>query len=222
MTARRVRRIEAANVKERSSCTRKMSSRAAWLVLLFVFSAGAQDQPVVRGVLVRRDPGVKTGELTLRDAHNTVLRYRFDPHTYVERDNRSIDTSDLRPGDPVEVVSEAVPGATVRAARSIHVLSPAIPGRHPAAAPAPDPPKSDLSFSGLILRVTTSRLVLHQHDGGDQEILLGPDTRFLENGDIVAPDRLRPNMRVSVRAGLNVSGKVEANQVVWGSMLAPK
>jgi hypothetical protein len=195
--------------------------RAALLVLL-VCLAGAQDLPVVRGVVLRRAPGAKSGELSLRDAQNVVLRYHFDAHTYVERDNRSIDPTDLRAGDEVEVVSEAVPGAALRAARSIHVLVPPAPLRHPPAAPAAEPAPGDLTFSGMILRVNASHLVLHQRDGTDREILLRADTRCLENGDIVALDRLQPNMRVAVRAGLNISGKVEANQVVWGSMLAPK
>ncbi|MDR3699845.1 MAG: DUF5666 domain-containing protein [Candidatus Sulfopaludibacter sp.] len=196
-------------------------------MLLFCVSAGAQDNlPVVRGIVLRRDPGVKSGELRVRDSRNAVLRYRFDPHTYIERDNRSVEAADLKPGDPVEIVSEQVPGAPVRIARSIHVLPPVLTRRPPTvsalAAAAAEIAGANLTFAGLIRQVTDSRLVLHLRDGDDQEILLRPDTVCVSNGEVVGTGRLAPNMRVSVRAARNVAGKVEAFQVVWGSILAPQ
>ncbi|SPE41553.1 conserved exported hypothetical protein [Candidatus Sulfopaludibacter sp. SbA3] len=196
----------------------------AGVFILLCLSTLAQDLPVVRGVLVRRD--IKTGELSLRAADDRVLRYRFDAQTYVERENRAIDAADLKAGEQLEVVSEAVPGAPLRAARSIHVLSLAPPRHHlptpSLRAAAVEIEKGNLTFSGLILRVTPTRLVLHQREGGDQEILLRPDTRFADNGEVVAAASLKPNMRVFVRGARNDSGNVEAFQVVWGSMLEPK
>jgi hypothetical protein len=201
--------------------------RAVFALLLFCASAGAQDDlPVVRGVVLRRDLGLNGGELRIGDAHNALLRYRFDSHTYIERDNRSVDASELRPGDPVEVVSEEVPGAPLRIARSIHVLPPVLTRRHPPVSPlaaaAAQIAKANLTFSGLILRVTPSRLVLRPRDGIEQEILLRPDTICVYNDGVVGTGRLAPNMRVSVRAATNVAGKVEAYQVVWGSILTPQ
>jgi hypothetical protein len=200
--------------------------RAVLVILLFCYPAGAQDSPVVRGVVLAREAGPKGGELKLRDARNNELRYRFDAHTYVERDNRSIDAAELQPGEPVEVVSEAVPGSLLRAARSIHVLSPVPIRRRPPAKPfdtwAADVRKADLTFSGLILRVSESRLFLHQREGGDQEILLRPDTRCANNGETVAANNLKPNMHVFVRAAKNEAGETEAYQVLWGSMLTAK
>ncbi len=191
--------------------------RAAVALLLVCLPVAAQDLPVVRGVLVRREASV----LTVRDPGNLLLRYGFDSHTYVERDNRPIEAWELRPGDRLEVVSEAVPGMPMRAARSIHVISPGPVERHRAAA-VEALPTGDRSYSGLILRVTPTSLILHLRQGGDQEILLRPDTRCLENGEIVSTAALAPHMRVFIRAGANVSGKPEAYQVLWGSMLDPK
>ena len=201
--------------------------RAVFALLLFCAPAGAQDNlPVVRGVVLRRDLGLKSGELRIRDAHNSLLRYRFDSHTYIECDNRSVDASELRPGDPVEVVSEEVPGAPLRMARSIHVLPAVLTHRPPTVSPmaaaAAKVAKANLTFSGLILHVTPSRLVLRTRDGVEQEILLRPDTVCISNDEVVGTGRLAPNMRVSVRAAANVAGKVEAYQVVWGSILAPQ
>jgi len=201
--------------------------RAVFALLLFCVPAGAQDNlPVVRGVVLRRDLGLRSGELRIRDAHNALLRYRFDSHTYIEYDNRSVDASELKPGDPVEVVSEEVPGVPLRMARSIHVLPPVLTHRPPTVSPitaaAARVAKANLTFSGLILRVTPSGLVLRTRDGVEQEILLRPDTVCISNDEVVGTGRLAPNMRVSVRAAANVAGKVEAYQVVWGSILAPQ
>ena len=199
--------------------------RVAIMVLLFTLLTLAQDSPVSRGVLVRRDSGVKSGEFSVRSSDSRVVRYHFDAQTYVERDNRAIDTGQLRPGDPVEVVSEAMPGASLRAARSIHVIPPAPPRPHlttlPVRAGAAAIAKGNLTFSGLILRLTESRLLLHQRDGSDREILLRPDTRYADNGETVAAASLKPGMRIFVRGAKTEEGEVEAYQVVWGNMLAP-
>lgn len=199
--------------------------RLAFSVLLCLLCL-AQESPVVRGVLVRRDAGVRSGELTLRAPDNRVLKFRFDPQTYVERDSRTIEIAQLKAGEQLEIVSEAIPGAAIRAARSIHVI-PDAPPQHR----LPTPPlrvapveiaKDALTFSGLVMRVSANRLVLHAREGGDQEIVLRPDTRYIDNGDAVAAAALKPNMRVWVRASRNEAGQVEALQIVWGSMLDPK
>jgi hypothetical protein len=181
---------------------------------------GDEISPVVRGAVLRRDAGVKSGEIRLLAPGDRVLRFRFDSQTYVERDNRAIDAAQLKTGEQVEVVSEAVPGAPLRAARTIHVLRPPIATPH-RVRPVLEMPKGDLTYAGLVLRLTDSRLVLHRRDEDDVEILLRPDTRFMDNGETVAAGNLKPNMRVSVRGAKNVAGKVEAYQVVWGSMLQP-
>jgi hypothetical protein len=74
----------------------------------------------------------------------------------------------------------------------------------------------------VVFRVTGERLVLHTREGGDQSILLRKDTRFLENGETVEAENLKPNMRVFVKAGKDLYDQVEAYQVIWGSILDPK
>jgi hypothetical protein len=199
--------------------------RRALLVLLPLI-VSSQDSPVVHGVLVRRDPGVRSGQLTLRTADDRVLRYRFDPQTYVERDSRTIEIAQLQAGEQLEVVSEAMPGTALRAARSIHVISAALPAHH-----LPTPPlrrvpveiaKDTVTISGLVRSVTAARLLLHTREGEDREIVLRPDTRYVDNGEVVAGTSLKSNMRVSVRGAQNEANHIEAIEVIWGSMLAPK
>jgi hypothetical protein len=190
----------------------------ALLFAVLCWTAWAQDSPVMRGVVVRKELSVRTGVLWVR-AGDRLVKFRFDTRTYVERDSRPIEGAQLQAGEEVEVVSDAVPGAAMRTAQSIHVLTPTQVQRR---RPPLETPRGDLTFSGLVLRLGNSRLVLHQRDNEDVEIALRPDTRYLDNGEAVAAQNLKPNMRVSVRAGKNVAGNVEAYQVVWGSMLAPK
>jgi len=201
-----------------------------WLLLPVAFSGMAQTPPespaLIRGVLLERDAPANAGEFSVRAADNQVFRYRFDAKTYVERDNQMIDVRRLEPGEKVEVVSDSVPGSVLRYARTIHVMGDPPPPRSLAARMRAYrmPERSmvgTLTYSGVVFRVTAERLVLHARDGSDQTILLRKDTRYLENGETVDADSLKPNMRVFVRAGKDLYDQVEAYQVIWGSILDP-
>ena len=206
--------------------------RTAGVLLLFAVIGTAQTSPMsglARGVLLERDPQTAAGEFSLRTADNVVLRYRFDHKTYVERDEQGIDVSRLVPGDKIEVLSDEGPTSSLRYARTVHVLAPPPPVRQLSAGRVRayrTPveryiPAGTLTFSGVVFRLSGGRVVLHTRGAGDQAILLRQDTRYIENGDIVDPARLKPNMRVFVRAGRNLYNEVEAYQVIWGRILLP-
>jgi hypothetical protein len=196
-------------------------------VLLFSWLICAAQVPpreagLLRGVLVERD-ALAAGEFSVRAAGNQVVRYRFDARTYVEREERLIDVPRLRSGEQVEVLSDLLGNSPVRYARTIHVIDPAPP---PRSRPRPrpdfnDPPRGDMTFSGVVSRLSDGRLVLRLHDAGEQTILIRQDTRFLADGETVAAAELKTNTRVFVRAGKDESGHVGAYQVVWGGILLP-
>jgi hypothetical protein len=206
--------------------------RTSGVALFAVMIVSAQTSPtsgLARGILLERDAQTAAGEFGVRTAENLVLRYRFDRKTYVERDAQSIDVSRLVPGDRIEVLSDEGPANSLRYARTVHVL----------ASPPPAPqlsagrfrayhspgersiPTGTLTFSGVVFRLSGSRVVLHTRGAGDQAILLRQDTRYLEDGEIVDAARLKPNTRVFVRAGRNLYNEVEAYQVIWGQILLP-
>jgi len=207
--------------------------RLSTLLLLFSFSIFAQTPAapaLIRGVLLERDTPA-TGEFSVRNADNQVFRYHFDAKTYVERENQMIDVPRLQPGEKVEVVSDSVPGSILRYARTVHVFEdaprtprPLTAGRYRAQRPTERTtvPTGNLTYSGVVFRLTGEHIVLHTRDAGDQSILLRKDTRYLENGENVEAASLKPNMRVFVRAGKDLYDQVEAYQIVWGSILAPK
>lgn len=212
------------------------------VVLLFTSLLLAQtpgaSPPLVRGVLLERDAQTDTGEFSVRGADNHVFRYQFDRKTYVERENQLIDVSRLRPGEKVEVLSDAVPGLVLRYARTVHVVDDQPPSRTPVESrlrtsrdsaersilegnPLEESrPAGNLTYSGVVSRLSGGRLVLHTRDG-DQTIQLRPDTQYLENGELVEAAALKPNTRVSVRAAKDLYDQLVGYQVIWGQILDP-
>lgn len=205
--------------------------RTIGVVLLLPGLIAAQapyNSPILRGVVLECDQRA-VGELAIRAADNQVLRYQFDKQTYVERDDEMIQPSRLVPGEKVEIVSDRSPGLVLRYARTIHVVQPTPPPRprRTGLPPAYNPRLDDvrtgtLTYAGVVYRVNADKVVLHTREAGDLSILLRGDTRYLENGLVVDLASLKPNMRVFVRAGKDLYNEVEAYQVIWGSILAPR
>lgn len=205
------------------------------LLFLSILAAGqtAQHDASVHGTLLERDAQTASGEFSVRLADHEVLRYRFDGRTRVERDRQAVDVARLRPGDDVEVLSQEIAGSPLRYASAIRVDSVGEP-------PAPMHsiplgrirtayrnsidrflPTATLAFSGVVLRSNAEHVILHTRDGGETTILLRPDTRYLEDGNVVEAGALKPNMRVYIRAGRTLYNEIEAYQVVWGQILMP-
>lgn len=212
--------------------------RAFGLCLLAAVLAPAQTPPgpvavrtLVYGVLLERDPQPESGQISVRLADNQVLRFRFDAKTYVVREETLVDISRLRIGDRLEVLSDAVPGSLLRYARDIHVLgdAPLLTTRpdRPAARPAYSSLDdsmlfgADLTFSGVVFRLTADRLVLHTRDG-EKVLDIRPTTRFIADGKAVDAADLKLNTRVFVKAGTGLYGQAQAYQVIWGDILPAK
>jgi len=205
--------------------------RTSGLALLIPWLLAAQpsyDAPIVRGVVLECDAR-PSGDLAIRTAGNEVLRYQFDARTYVQREERMIEAGRLAAGEEVEIVSDRTAGFPLRYARTIHVILPKPPPRpQRAGVPRPYNPYTEsvrtgtLTFAGVVHRVAAGKLVLHTREAGDLAILLRADTRYLDEGQVVDAGSLKPNMRVFVRAGKSLYDEVEAYQVIWGSILAPR
>jgi hypothetical protein len=194
---------------------------------------------LIRGVLLERDAQTPEGEFSVRLSDNRVFRYRFDRKTYVERENDLIDVARLHPGEKVEVVSDAIPGFVLRYARTIHVIEdpqsprltgttqgPTTQGRYRAYRSVEERerslPAGNLTYAGVVSRITPDRLVLRTREGGEQILSVGKETRFLQDGALVAADTLKLNTRVFIRAGKDLYDQVQAYQIIWGTILAPQ
>jgi hypothetical protein len=208
--------------------------RALGVLLLgtALFAQSLENAALVRGVILECDDK-PSGELSIRTADNQVLRYQFDRKTYAEREERMVEASRVAPGEQVEIVSDRIPGSRVRYARTIHVIQPKAPPRpltqgrfrpyNPQYNPKLDTVRTgNLTYSGVVFRLSSNRVMIHTREAGDLAILLRNDTRYLENGIVVEAADLKPNMRVFVRAGKDVYNEIEAYQVIWGTILSPR
>jgi hypothetical protein len=203
--------------------------RAPWVLLLgtALYAQTLENAALVRGVVLECD-AKPAGELSIRTADNQVLRYQFDRKTYAEREERLIEPSRVMAGEQVEIVSDRTPGSQLRYARTIHVIEPKAPprpltqGRYRAYNPKLETVRTGtLTYSGVVYRLNSSRVMIHTREAGDLAIQLRHDTRYLENGVVVEAADLKPNMRVFVRAGKDVYNEIEAYQVIWGTILDP-
>lgn len=198
----------------------------AGLWMAGLLAAQTPDPGLVRGTLLECD----AGELSVRTATHQVFRFRFDDRTYFEQDREHAKASTLRTGEIVEVVADRMPGTVLRYARTVHVIEPPKPkrpeslGRLRAWTNPVDTlvPRGNITFSGVVFRVTATQLAMHTRDGGDKIVALRQDTRYLNRGDAAERQDLRPNQRVYVRAGRDLYGELEAFQVVWGEILQPQ
>ena len=196
-------------------------------------SLSAQTRPVLgiaRGDLTEIDASQPSGEFTIRTASENTLRFSFDSRTYFERDRERIPAARLQKGDAVEVVSEPMVDSPVRYARIVQVVNHLPAPARPAAAANRYKwrytvehivPRGNLTFTGLIARVAVDRLVLRLRAGGEQTIMLRPDTRYMDSGSASDRTALQLSTRVFVRGGKNLDGEIEAYQVIWGEILAP-
>jgi hypothetical protein len=183
---------------------------------------------IVRGVLT----GCDATHLMIGDEENRPFRFVTDARTFIERDHQRITCAKLSAGDRMEIVSDRSSEPGSRYARMVSVVNTDLrPRRRAAVAPrAPvhyyDPtarfaPRGSLTFTGVVLRMENTGLVLRTRVDGEKWIVVRRDTSFREDGLLVEPSSLQSSTRVFVRAGTNLDGQVEAYEVVWGEILTP-
>lgn len=186
---------------------------------------------VVRGQVLEWSGTIKSGEIVFRNAENLVFQCSFDEHSYFERSNERITAAALAHGDRIEVVADRKEGSGICYARTVQAIDTA-PVRHPASGPrarastfrsATDlfAPRGNMTFSGVILRISSESLVLRTRENEHKTILLRTDTRYLGDGQSLERGNLPINTRVFIRAGKNYDDEVEAYQVVWGDIMEP-
>lgn len=187
---------------------------------------------VVRGVLLEFDFSGTSGEFSVRmQGTHQVYRFTFDAKTYVEREKHRIFVTGLQKGDDIEVISDRDESLAVHYARTIHVIetkpTPRPPmsflGRSRLRRSSGDlsAPRGNLTYAGVIAKLTPERLVLRTRADGEKVIVLRRDTRYLEAGSLAEASDLTPNTRVYIRAGRNLDDEIEAYQIVWGEILVP-
>ncbi len=202
-----------------------------WPVLLFASGLLAQDVApigIVRGVLASCD----VTHLMIRDDDNRTFRFVTDGRTFIERDHQRVTCAKLGVGDKMEVVSDRSNEPGSRYARMASVMSfesrqrprPVILPRAPLQRYSPTlrfAPRGDMTFSGIVLRLEKSGLLLRTRADGEKWIRVSRDTLFRADGLQVDPSSLDASTRVFIRGGANLDGELQAYEVVWGQILSP-
>ena len=185
--------------------------------------------PKLNGIVLDADRE-PAGEFSIRIATFEVVRYRYDPKTSVDREQKKVGPSALQPGDRVEVDSSALPDSPLRYAQSVLVTGAAEPIHYSRTRPAPYRPEEErallsrgnLQLAGVVARIEDGQLVIRTREKGEQSFRMRSDTRYLETGARVGPEDLKPDMRVYVRAGRDIFGSAEVYEVAWGQILEPR
>jgi len=208
-----------------------LAKTALFLLLSTVATAQENASPgLLRGVLQTWSATGGAGAFVFLGSEDHRYSCTYDQKTYVERDSQPSTFGHLQKGDRLEIVSDRVPNSSVCYARTVHVMPDAprarlVPGVRPhpkEPALAALPPRANLTFTGVVVRVTPTTLTLRSRTGEHQLLHLRADTRFLREGQVADSGSLRANTRVFVRAGKNLDDEVEAYQVVWGEILNPE
>jgi len=169
---------------------------------------------ILRGSLIEW----QGGSLSVRQANGAVYDCFYDQHTLFQRNEWPIQSTDLNAGEPVEVLSDQLPGTHTCYVRMVSIVytSPKPPRRTAPQGHAPVAgvwiPQGHLTYSGLVAKRESSKITLKTR-AGPLTFLLRSNTRYT---DAAAP---LVNKHVYVRAGRNVQGQLEAYQVIWGEIL---
>jgi hypothetical protein len=183
---------------------------------------------IVRGALTSCD----VTHLTIHDEDNHTFRFVTDGRTFIERDHQRVTCAKLGVGDKMEIVSDRSSEPGARYARMASVMNfearqrprPVILPRAPLQRDSPTlrfAPRGNITFSGIVLRMEKTGLLLRTRADGEKWILLNRDTLFREDGIQVESSYLSSTTRVFVRGGASLDGEIQAYEVVWGEILSP-
>jgi hypothetical protein len=201
------------------------------LFLVAGFASSQESAPigVVRGDLSLLLVRAGKGTLDLKTASGTVYQCDFDNGSLIERDNLPVAPATMVKGDPIELVADRKRDRCY--ARIIRVLK---VGSVTAVATARPKwrfstnaidhiyPRGNLTFSGVILRMTPTMLVLRTRSEREKVIMLRDDTRYLDSGLPGEFGGLAVNTRVFIRGSKTFEDTLEAHQVIWGQIDGPK
>lgn len=192
-----------------------------WLVGVFCAAGmlhGQQMLPVglTRGTLV----SAVGDSVPVRQSDGMVYDCSYDRLTLFQRNHWPIHAMDLNGGEPVEILADrktvdykTTTPCYVRML-SVVYLPPPLPRRR---VPPKDTwrPHGYLSYSGLVVSADSTMFTI-KTSTGPRTLRLRADTHYSDATEPIV------NKHVFVRAGRNQQGALEAYQVVWGGIFAPR
>jgi hypothetical protein len=205
------------------------------IALFFIagFASAQESAPVgiVSGNLSLLLVRAGKGTLDVKTAAGTVYQCDFDTGSLIERDNLPIAPATLVKGEPIELLADRKRdrcyARIIRVSRRSAGVTPAVskrPNKWRFSTNAIDHiyPRGNLTFSGIIRRMTPTTLVLRTRTEREKIIVLRDDTRYLDSGLPGELAGLGVNTRVFIRGSKTFDDTLEAHQVIWGEIAGPK
>ena len=192
--------------------------RTSALLLLAVACHAEVDMPrgLYRGTLEKVDGTAAQGRIIAKSVNGETSSCAYDSRTYMEADGELTTALRLRIGDPLVIVADYRAGTRTCYARTLHVVPPkpavrrAVPVVH---RPALVRFRGDRTVAGRVVELDPQRVTIRTKDEGDVIFNLRPDTAYLGEGAVAV------NHYVSIRAGRNLQGTLEAFQISWAELL---
>jgi hypothetical protein len=175
---------------------------------------------IFKGSLMTTLGTSSAGDLNVRQPSGDILVCHYDSHSVLERDHHAARMSSLEAGEAVQVLADRKPGSRACYARIVEVVNPALElarAREKAQAAktaAAFVPHGDRDLAGIVIRCDGKTLLLRTR-AGDDTLMLRPDTSYFEDGQRMST--VKVNTRVSVRAGMDIYGHLQAYQLSWGT-----
>src|SRR6266700_2426808 len=116
----------------------------------------APDMPkgIFRGKMLTYEGSPTAGTLIAKNTAGDAYGCRYDSKTYFEDQHRRTSPAKLQPGDPLEIMTDHLPGSRDCYVRIVWVVYPQPPpSRARQAVLVRDPPKGGETMSGMIIRV---------------------------------------------------------------------
>lgn len=196
-----------------------MWQRVLWLLPML---ACAEDVPV--GVVSGYISDIQAASFLLKTVTQKEFRCTYDHRTWFEQSRVRVPVKSFQPTDLVEIIADRrlVDGKPCYA-RTVRLadLNQKETGRMRITyRPVTEFmfPRGEYQWAGTISGLTPEEMILRTRADGRKTLMLRRDTRYLEDGVVSEWARLKPNTRVSIRAGRNFEGVLEIYQIIWGSV----
>jgi hypothetical protein len=166
--------------------------------------------------------GTPTSGLLQAKADGTVYDCAYDANTLIQLNQAPVKVNKLLEGDRLDILVDRVFGTKTCYIRIVRVLPEARSERDGTAKAkaAKRVPAIHVSrtVAGIVIKREGSVATIRTKDGKEVAVVLRPETQYFGNGTKQESSELATNMRVSIQAGTNLAGNLEAVEVIWGSI----
>jgi hypothetical protein len=167
---------------------------------------------------------IRPASFLFKTTANREFRCSYDHRTWFEQSRVRVAVTAFQPADLVEIVADRrLAEGTPCYVRTVRLadLNKKESGRMRITYRGVTEvmyPRGDILWAGTVSELTEEKMVLRTRTEGHKTLALRRDTRYMEDGVVSERERLKPNTRVSIRAGRNFEGNVEVYQVIWGAV----